>query len=81
MEQSVYTKISKAIGWEGGPIALPTLAEAEMLYEEIRDHQSIEAFTKVFRFIRFAKTAENVDEVVVSNIIHAAYMTGQQYFK
>lgn len=81
MEQSIYTQISKSIGWQGEPIDLPTLEDAEKLFKAVTEQQSTEAFRKVFKFYRFAKSPENYAQEEVSSLIHEAFTSGSKFFK
>lgn len=81
MEQSVYTRISKSIGFQGDPIDLPSLEEANELYKAVVIDKSSEAFTKVFRFYRFGKQAETFAEAEVSEMINDTFNRGSKHFR
>lgn len=81
MEQSTYTKISKSIGTQGEPIDLPTMEEAEKLFKAIKDDQSVEAFTTVFKLNRFGKSPKSYAEEEVSSLIYDAFCLGSKLFR
>ena len=78
---SIYTQVSKSIGYESEPIDLPTLLEAEELYKEVVTGLSEQAFTKVFKLHRFGKSPENYEQQEIQNVITAAFTEGSKYFR
>ena len=55
MEQSIYTQISKSIGWDSdntGIAPYPSKEDAIVLLEKVKN-KDIDSFYKVFNFQRF----------------------------
>lgn len=71
---TVYTQISKKIGWDGRA-SIPTMTEAERLLELVKQEDE-SAFEAVFRIHRFAANAGSNDDVEAMNLIYTAFITG-----
>lgn len=80
MEPSVYTKVSKQIGWGGTPIKLPNKERAQKLLDRV-ELGHVDSFTEVFRYYRFAYSPVNDEEREVLEIISEAYNAGCKIFK
>lgn len=79
---SVYSEISKKIGWDKETKhPVPTIEEAKDLHNEVMVNHSKDAFETVFRIHRFAPTADGGDDAVAMGYIHDAYLNGQFFFK
>ncbi|WP_017258423.1 hypothetical protein [Pedobacter arcticus] len=77
---TVYTAISKKIGWEG-TATIPTIAEAKELKELVQKADAY-AFEKVFRIHRFAshdQLSEANEEAM--KIIYEAFCLGDPIFR
>lgn len=80
MRQSVYTIISKRIGFNGSPIHIPQQHIADALYEKVKGGDR-DAFEAVFRYYRYGLSPENDTERLAANTIMAAYQIGEQIFR
>ena len=76
---TVYTQISKKIGWEG-KASIPSILEANQLLELVKKEDEY-AFEKVFTIHRFAPSGTSVEHSEAMNIIFEAYKKGEQIFK
>jgi hypothetical protein len=83
MEQSVYTQISKAIGFQG-TADIPSINKANELLAEIRgdDHVLARyAFREVFKIYRFAPSPENKEQSEALDVICAAFKEGEMIYR
>lgn len=80
MEQSYYTQVSKAIGWDEGLQPYPTLERANELLKLVEDSNKL-AFVEVFRFQRFARLARDEKELEISNVMFKAFQEGTKIFQ
>lgn len=78
---SVFTEVSKKIGWASKPIQIPTVEEAQLLLEKVRDKKDKQAFETVFKLHRFAPCPVNHVENDAMLIIWDAFNLGMQIFK
>ena len=81
MRKSIYTRISKSLGWEaaiGDPI--PTIEKAKELKKQVEDKSQV-AFKKVFEIHRFSANPVNNDECEAMEIIGSAFRIGSRTFK
>lgn len=77
---TVYTAISKKIGWEG-KATIPTIAEATELKGLVQKEDAY-AFEKVFKIHRFAsyeQLSESNEEAL--KIIYEAFCLGESIFR
>lgn len=81
MRQSVYTKISKSLGWENiRAVPIPTIEEANQLFANIEHNHCQTSFRLVFERYRFCPTPEDNDEVAAMEIIIGAFHLGNKIF-
>lgn len=80
MEQSVYTALSKKIGWDERSMLYPTLEEAKKLYEGVVGGDR-EAFYKVFEMHRHLHSPTDAAQVKIINLIFHAYTHGQDHWR
>lgn len=80
MKTTIYTAISKRIGWEQQTVPVPSIDRAYELLEEVGKEYEF-AFEEVFRINRFAKVDSNELEIEAMNVIHRAFMHGEQIFR
>ncbi len=76
---SIYTQISKRIGWNGY-CAIPSAGTAAELLHSVKYHQCESAFELAFKIHRFAPSPENAQETLSMFIINEAYTKGKQIF-
>jgi len=76
---SVYSDISKRIGWEGSS-SIPSVELAQELLEKVTRQHCQVAFEQVFRIHRFAPTSETEEEYEAMLIIYEAYTKGTSIF-
>lgn len=81
MNQSLYTKASKTIGWDQKKIPVPTVEKANNLYKRVVDKKEYEAFVEVFGIYRFAPSANGHEQTEAAYTIHMAFKTTQGYFR
>lgn len=77
---SIYSDISKRIGWEGH-CAIPSPETAKELHDAVVNDHCQEAFEMVFKIHRFSPSPETDEEYQASNLIWKAYKAGSQLFK
>jgi len=78
---SKYSAISKAIGWQNQVVTVPTIEEANNLFEKVRKEHCAESFTKVFTLYRFHDPCMTDDEFESMKIIWKAFELGKDIFK
>ena len=76
---SIYSTISKRIGWEG-KAQIPSIKTAKELRSKVINNNDTHAFERVFRNHRFAPSPTNVVETEAMNINHQAYLAGTKIF-
>lgn len=77
---SVYTSMSKSLGWDEKEVSYPTIEEAKRLKERVISGDR-EAFYKVFELNRFASLDCSEEEFQVSNIIYDAFTEGSRIWR
>lgn len=70
---SIYSAISKEIGWEPRSVVEPSLTKANELLEKVKN-EDLNAFKEVFMLNRFLPLASS--SVIVANIISEAFYLG-----
>lgn len=78
---SLYSEISKRIGWADKKVAIPSITEAKALNNEVLVNKSIDAFEKVFTLHRFAPTPDGGEDEVAMKLIFEAYTEGRKFFE
>lgn len=76
---SIYSDISKRVGWDGQTLRFPTLQEAVQLRIAVASKDEA-AFEKVFRYHRFLPSATNDDDRKVQTELWFAYKEGTRLF-
>ena len=77
---SIYSEISKRIGWEGH-CAIPSVETAGELLCSVAGMHCREAFEMAFKIHRFAPLPGTEGELEAMNIIHEAYVKGARHFR
>ncbi|MEN5434122.1 hypothetical protein ABE545_10805 [Sphingobacterium faecium] len=78
---SIYSEISKRIGWDKDTkVSIPSIEDARDLHHEVMVNKSEEAYETVFRYQRFAPSADGGDDEVAMRFIHVAYEEGRRFF-
>lgn len=85
MDQSVTSKVSKLIGWNTpiSPITFPSIEEVNSLKEEMNskdDTLGMLAFSKIFRFHRFLRSAESEQESKIQQLLWDSWLEGKKIF-
>ncbi len=78
-KMSIYSDISKQIGWENQSVSTPTITRVEEL-EKMALAGDEAAFEALFRLNRFF-SASNEHEVTISNRIYDAFGKSQGVFQ
>lgn len=76
---TVYTAISKQLGFEPRAIAIPAISEAKELLKQVKK-QDAYAFKKVFEVHRFAPNGVTEAHIEAVNICFEAFVSGQAIF-
>ncbi len=77
---SVYTAISKKIGWQG-QARIPSLTVARSLLMQITKYKDVRAFEAVFAIHRFAPSPQTVEEGLAMNEVNKAFHRGRKDFQ
>ncbi len=77
---SIYSNISKRIGWQGH-CAIPSLKTARELLREVEVNHRQSAFEMVFKIHRFASTPETDAEREAMGVIWNAFFIGRDIFQ
>lgn len=76
---SIYSEISKRIGWEPKEVSIPTIEKAKDLY--VKTHNgNPEAFEQVFMIHRFSKSPTTDEECQAMKWVYDAYKNGTVIF-
>lgn len=79
---SIYSEISKQIGWDSGKkVSIPSIEDAKELHNQVLVNRSIDAFKKVFEIYRFAPTPDGGDDSVAMKFIYEAFTEGKRFFE
>ncbi len=73
---SIYSEISKRIGWDKKTVSIPTVERARELYDAV-NKEDLNAFETVFNIHRFAASGTNETESMALQIILHAYKLGR----
>lgn len=76
---SIYTQISKRIGWQGY-CAIPSVENVTVLYGALVKDKCTESFELVFKIHRFAPPPETPEETRAMCIINEAVKIGTDIF-
>lgn len=78
---SLYSELSKKIGWDAKKVNIPSIEEAKALHNEVLVNKSIDAFETVFKIHRFAPTPDGGEDSVACNLIFEAFTLGRKFFE
>jgi len=74
---SVFSQISKKLGFQGPQVPMPTFEQARELSEKVFNDDR-QAFEEVFRIYRFAGVEDFVRDIEISDIIFVAFVYGRE---
>lgn len=77
---TVYTAMSKEIGWDHRDVSIPSLGRAETLLNQVRNHNRI-AFRHVFLCNRFCPVPTNQEQEDSMKVIFQAFTEGRTIFE
>jgi hypothetical protein len=70
--ESIYSNISKSIGWDERNVKIPSIEDSKMLVKLAEDEDDINAFKTIFSIVRFGKT-NNEKDVESMNILYSSF--------
>lgn len=77
---SIYTNISKQLGWDPRTVEFPTLEHAKELSEKASTGDR-DAFYEIFKFNRFLTSPETPEQEEVCNEIYKAFNQHSHLFR